>query len=90
MKIAEVTAANTANSASYSSGMGARKNPKRAAAAEAFVKALKAAGIPAELVDASDRNHGQINQRFGDPDDEKVTGRARAFLNKIIEQRGGR
>ncbi|NQT13104.1 MAG: carboxylesterase family protein [Planctomycetes bacterium] len=68
----------------YSSGMGARRNPNRSAQAEAFAVALKAAGIEAEVVDASDRNHGQINQRFGDPEDEKVTGRAEVFWSGIL------
>ena len=67
----------------YSSGMTARVNPNRSTAAEAFAAALREARVAAEVVDASDRNHGQINQRFGDPADEKVTGRAMAFLNGI-------
>ena len=67
----------------YSSGMTARANPNRSAAAKAFASALKEAGVAAEVVDASDRNHGQINQRFGDPEDEKVTGKAMAFLEAL-------
>lgn len=72
----------------YSSGMGAHRNPNRSAQAEAFAAALEAAGIEAEVVDASDRNHGQINQRFGDAEDEKVTGKAKAFWNGILGKTG--
>ncbi len=68
----------------YSSGMGARPNAMRPVYAEAFRDALRAAGIPAEVVDASDRNHGEINRRFGDPEDKKVTGKTIAFLNGIL------
>ncbi len=67
----------------YSSGMTARVNPRRAVSANAFAAALRKAGTCADVVDASDRTHGQINQRFGDPHDEKVTGRAMAFLNAL-------
>lgn len=67
----------------YSSGMTARVNPTRSAASKTFAAALSKAQVAAEVVDASDRNHGQINQRFGAPTDEKVTGRAMAFLNGI-------
>jgi arylformamidase len=72
----------------YSSGMRARPNPTRAAAAKAFCSALKKAGVPAEVIDASDRNHGEINQRFGDLEDRKVTGKSKNFLDEI--QRGAR
>lgn len=64
----------------YSRGMGERAEPVRTAAAEAFRAALEKAGIPAEVVDASDRNHGEINQWFGREDDVKVTAKAWAFL----------
>ena len=67
----------------YSSGMTARANPNRSAAAKAFASALREAGVAAEVVDAGDRNHGQINQWFGDPEDEKVTGKAMAFLDML-------
>ena len=67
----------------YSSGMTARVNPYRSQQGDAFAAALKKAGVEADVVDASDRNHGQINQRFGDPNDEKVTGRAMAFLKAL-------
>jgi len=68
----------------YSRGMTARVNPNRSAQAEAFAAALEACGVKADVVDASDRNHGQINQRFGDPEDEKVTGKAMAFLDELL------
>jgi arylformamidase len=68
----------------YSSGLGNQPNPNRPLAANAFAGALKKAGIPAEVVDASDRNHGQINQRFGELGDDMVTGKAIAFLNRIL------
>ena len=67
----------------YSRGMGARPQMMRSIAANAFKEALTKAGIPAEVVDASDRNHGEINQWFGKDDDEKVTGKAKAFLGKL-------
>lgn len=68
----------------YSSGMGARINPRRSWAAERFAEALKTARVPVEIIDASDRNHGQINQRFGDPADAKVTGKSWAFLTRHL------
>jgi acetyl esterase/lipase len=71
----------------YSSGLGNRPNPNRPLAANAFAAKLREAGIAAEVVDASDRNHGEINQRFGDPDDTKVTGKAMGFLKKILEKK---
>jgi acetyl esterase/lipase len=64
----------------YSSGMGRRPNPKRPVYANAFGDALRAAGVAAQVVDGSDRNHGEINQRFGDPQDQRVTGKAQKFL----------
>ena len=71
----------------YSSGNTLRKNPWRRITAEVFRDALRAADIQADVVDASDRTHGQINQRFGDPADEKVTGKAMEFLRGILEKR---
>lgn len=68
----------------YSSGIGLRPNPNRPLAANAFAEALIKAAIPAQVIDASDRNHGQINSRFGDPQDEKVTGAAMEFLDGIL------
>jgi hypothetical protein len=41
-------------------------------------------------VDASDRNHGEINARFGDPEDDRVTGKAMQFLNGILLPEGER
>lgn len=63
----------------YSRGMGALTDPQRAACAHAFARRLKDAGVKAEVVDASDRNHGEINAWFGRSDD-RVTKRARAFF----------
>ncbi|MFH0945812.1 MAG: alpha/beta hydrolase [Planctomycetota bacterium] len=71
----------------YSRGLGRRASPQRAAQARAFAAALREAGVGAEIVDASDRSHGEINQWFGDPEDEKVTGRAKAFLEALRKQR---
>lgn len=68
----------------YSRGMRERMNPQRPAQANAFAKALREAGIEAKVVDASDRNHGEINQWFGRADDEKVTGAAVDFLDGIL------
>jgi acetyl esterase/lipase len=72
----------------YSSGMGAVRNPQRSVQANAFARALRAAGVHAEVVDASDRNHGEINARLGDPRDEKVTGKARKFLAGLLKSDG--
>jgi acetyl esterase/lipase len=67
----------------YSRGMGRKAEPVRSAAAEAFRAALEKAGIPASVVDASDRNHGEINQWFGREDDTKVTAKAWEFLEPL-------
>jgi len=68
----------------YSRGMRTRANLERPKQANAFAKALRAAGVAAEVVDASDRNHGEINQWFGRADDAKVTGAAVKFLDAIL------
>jgi acetyl esterase/lipase len=68
----------------YSRGMGPAMNPDRRTQAQAFAKALEGIGIRVETVDASDRSHGEINQWFGDPEDNKVTGRAAAFFDAIL------
>jgi len=67
----------------YSRGMGERAEPVRNAAAAAFRAALEKAGVSSEVVDASDRNHGEINQWFGREDDTKVTGKAWEFLGAL-------
>jgi len=59
---------------------------KREAAASAFVTTLRQAGVPAEIVDASDRSHREINERIGDPADDRVTGRIEAFLDAVLER----
>jgi acetyl esterase/lipase len=56
---------------------------KRAIRAKAFWQQLRQAGMTAELVDASDRNHGEINQWFGLQSDSNVTGRAWRFLESL-------
>jgi len=66
----------------YSRGLRAAPNPARPAHANAFAKALRAAGVPAKVVDASDRSHAEINAWFGKADD-RVTREARAFLHAI-------
>jgi acetyl esterase/lipase len=71
----------------YSRGMGRNAEPLRSGAAEAFRIALEKAGIPAAVVDASDRNHGEINQWFGREDDVKVTGSAWEFLEPLAKPR---
>lgn len=48
------------------------------------MKTLGEADIEAQLVDASDRDHGTINRRFGDPDDDRVTAQAQKFLDKQL------
>ncbi len=68
----------------YSRGLGNFRNPLRAEQANAFARRLVDVGIAAEVVDASDRNHGEINARFGKSDDPKVTGKAKAFLEAIL------
>lgn len=67
----------------YSRGMGRNAEPVRSAAAEAFRATLEKSGIPASVVDASDRNHGEINQWFGREDDLKVTTKAWEFLEPL-------
>jgi acetyl esterase/lipase len=57
---------------------------KRAAAAQAFAAMLRGAGIAADVVDASDRSHREINERIGDPTDDRVTGRIEAFLDGVL------
>lgn len=69
----------------YSRGMGARPMPERGTRAESFAETLRVAGISAEVVDASDRNHAAINRRFGTGDDEKVTGAAIRFLDSLLD-----
>ena len=69
----------------YSRGMGERAEPVRTAAAEAFRAALEKAGIAAEVVAATDRNHGEINQWFGRDDDVKVTEKAWEFLEPLAK-----
>ncbi|WP_013630085.1 alpha/beta hydrolase fold domain-containing protein [Rubinisphaera brasiliensis] len=68
----------------YSRGLRAQANPERPAQANAFARQLQDSGISAEVIDASDRNHGEINARFGKADDEKVTGAAIRFLDGIL------
>jgi hypothetical protein len=67
----------------YSRGMGRKAEPVRSSAAEGFRATLAEAGIPASVVDASDRNHGEINQWFGREDDGKVTAKAWEFLEGL-------
>jgi acetyl esterase/lipase len=50
--------------------------------AESFVKALKEAGITAELLPAPEKTHAEINRQFGEPGDA-VTQAVLAFLAKI-------
>ncbi|NOX54520.1 MAG: alpha/beta hydrolase fold domain-containing protein [Planctomycetes bacterium] len=69
----------------FSRGLGRTANPRRKASAEKFARALKAAGVQADIVDASDRNHGEINQWLGRPDD-KVTSAVMAFLESLQEK----
>jgi hypothetical protein len=75
----------------YSKGVSARgQNPMRPVYAKAFRDKLQSAGVAAEVVDASDRNHGQINSMFGDDRDRKVTGRAKKFLDGILAEAADR
>lgn len=69
----------------YSRGMGERAEPVRTAAAEAFRASLEKAGIPATVIGATDRNHGEINQWFGREEDVKVTGKAWEFLEPLAK-----
>ncbi len=70
----------------FSRGMGQTVNPGRLKQADNFAAALSVFGIPAELIDASDRDHAEINQRFGALDDVKVTGATERFLAGIIRE----
>lgn len=70
----------------YSRGSGARgENKIRAQQAQAFGDLLRKAGAEAEVYDASDRTHGEINQWFGRPDD-RVTAKAMTFLNSLADR----
>ncbi len=68
----------------YSSGMGRRRNTTRSAAANRFAEALKRIDVHAEVIDASDRNHREINVWFGSKKDHKVTGAVVRFLDRIL------
>ena len=48
-------------------------------------KQKTAAGAKATVIDGSDRDHGQINQRLGDPNDN-ITQAMMAFLDGILEE----
>jgi acetyl esterase/lipase len=69
----------------YSRGIGATPSPVRPEQANAFSKKLKTANIAAEVVDASDRNHREINAWFGWAKDD-VTRKALAFLEALLKQ----
>lgn len=71
----------------YSRGIGSRPQAMRPVAAAAFRDALADVGVAAHVVDASDRNHGEINAWFGKAGDEKVTGKAKTFLRAIAAGR---
>ena len=68
----------------FSKGLRFRKDQDRAARAREFAQRLQQNGIEAQVVDASDRSHRQINQWFGRKDDAKVTGAAMKFLKKHV------
>ena len=70
----------------YTRGMRRTTNPRRRQQAEAFAAALRKAGVEARTVDATDRNHGDINRRLGSPEDERVTGAMQTFLDALLEQ----
>jgi acetyl esterase/lipase len=72
----------------YSRGMRDVPNPARRDQANAFAHALRAAGVPVLVVDASDRSHAEINAWFGEPDDD-VTVKAIAFLEAQRGAAGG-
>jgi arylformamidase len=61
------------------SGNGINRGP----ASEAFVQALKAAGITVELVPAPEKTHAQINQQFGEPGNA-VTQAVMEFLARLL------
>ena len=70
----------------YSMGISERRpNPKRPIYANDFRDALREAGISAEVVDGSDRTHGQINQWLGGPQDNTITNKVIAFLTEVLE-----
>jgi len=67
----------------YSCGTGVTGEAEvRAEQAEAFFSALREAGASADVFDASDRTHSEIDEWFGKPDD-RVTARAMGFLNSL-------
>ena len=52
--------------------------------ANAFADALKKSGIRADSVDAGEGNSGEMHERFGGPDDEKLTARVTVFLGETL------
>ena len=56
---------------------------RRARAAENFVQALQEAGVPAELLPATDKSHAEINQEFGEPGNQ-VTQVVMEFLARLL------
>jgi len=69
----------------YSRGMGETPSPIRPDQANALAKKLKAVNIAVEVVDASDRNHREINAWFGWTADD-VTRKALVFLEALRKQ----
>ena len=69
----------------YSRGIGNRKNQLRVTLNRDFLAALKKADVNAILVDASDRNHGEINRWFGTERDKKVTPAAEKMFQAVLK-----
>jgi len=74
----------------YSRGLSSfRVNPSRGTQSETFAAALSKAGVRAEVFDATDRNHGEINAWFGKPDDN-VTRKAMEFIESLRTAEGSK
>ena len=69
----------------YSRGIGETPSPIRPDQANALAKKLKVVNIAVEVVDASDRNHREINAWFGWTADD-VTRKALVFLEALRKQ----
>ena len=69
----------------YSSGIGATPSPVRPKQANALAKKFKTVNIAVEVVNASDRNHREINTWFGWAKDD-VTRKSLAFLEALRKQ----
>jgi len=65
-----------------SRGVGEEPNRHRVDQGQAFVSALREAGVEAEIVVSLGQSHNDINREFGEPDD-RVSARVLGFLRSV-------